>query len=60
MCFTGAVVQTINKPMGQVFTLQEIEEGLKKHRPVLLFLTHGESSGSTLQPLEGVGKLCHR
>jgi alanine-glyoxylate transaminase/serine-glyoxylate transaminase/serine-pyruvate transaminase len=53
-------VQTINKPMGQVFTLQEIEEGLKKHRPVLLFLTHGESSGSTLQPLEGVGKLCHR
>ncbi|XP_071146816.1 alanine--glyoxylate aminotransferase-like [Mytilus edulis] len=56
----GAIAETINKPMGQVFNLQEIEEGLQKYRPVLLFLTHGESSGSTVQPLEGVGKLCHR
>ncbi|CAG2222273.1 AGXT [Mytilus edulis] len=55
-----AIAETINKPMGQVFNLQEIEEGLQKYRPVLLFLTHGESSGSTVQPLEGVGKLCHR
>ncbi|OWF46714.1 Serine--pyruvate aminotransferase, mitochondrial [Mizuhopecten yessoensis] len=55
-----AVVQKIKKPMGQVFNLAEIEEGLRKYRPALLFLTHGESSGSTLQPLEGVGKLCHK
>lgn len=56
----GAVVQKISKPMGQVFSLSDIEEGLKQHKPALLFLTHGESSGSTLQPLEGVGKLCHK
>ncbi|XP_033764057.1 serine--pyruvate aminotransferase-like [Pecten maximus] len=56
----GAVVKKIHKPMGQVFSLADIEEGLKTYKPALLFITHGESSGSTLQPLEGVGKLCHK
>lgn len=56
----GASVKKINKPMGQVFDLVDIEKGLKAHKPSVLFITHGESSGSTLQPLEGVGKLCHK
>lgn len=56
----GAVVQKIVKPMGEVFTLQDVEAGLQQHKPVLVFVTHGESSGSTLQPLEGLGQLCHK
>lgn len=56
----GAVVQKIIKPMGQVFTLQDVEAGLQQHKPALVFVTHGESSGSTLQPLEGLGQLCHK
>lgn len=31
-----------------------------KHKPLVLFITHGESSTGVLQPLEGLGKLCHR
>ena len=35
-------------------------QALAKHKPVVLFLTHGESSSGILQPLEGYGELCHR
>lgn len=35
-------------------------QGLARHRPVLLFLTQGESSSGVLQPLDGYGELCHR
>lgn len=35
-------------------------QGLARHKPVLLFLTHGESSSGILQPLDGYGELCHR
>lgn len=33
---------------------------LVQHKPVLLFLTQGESSSGVLQPLDGYGELCHR
>ena len=29
-------------------------------RPALLFVTHGESSDGTCQPLEGIGKACRQ
>ncbi|NXP83168.1 SPYA protein, partial [Ramphastos sulfuratus] len=35
-------------------------QGLVHHKPSVLFITHGESSTGVLQPLEGLGKLCHR
>ncbi|NXD64572.1 SPYA protein, partial [Eolophus roseicapillus] len=35
-------------------------QGLIRHKPSVLFITHGESSTGVLQPLEGLGKLCHR
>ncbi|NXV30193.1 SPYA protein, partial [Rissa tridactyla] len=35
-------------------------QGLVRHKPSVLFITHGESSTGVLQPLEGLGKLCHR
>ncbi|NXV22791.1 SPYA protein, partial [Cepphus grylle] len=34
-------------------------QGLVRHKPSVLFITHGESSTGVLQPLEGLGKLCH-
>ncbi|NWU83178.1 SPYA protein, partial [Onychorhynchus coronatus] len=34
--------------------------GLVQHKPSVLFITHGESSTGVLQPLEGLGELCHR
>ncbi|XP_014640962.1 PREDICTED: serine--pyruvate aminotransferase [Ceratotherium simum simum] len=56
----GARVHLMIKELGGHHTLQEVEEGLVQHKPVLLFLTQGESSSGVLQPLDGYGRLCHR
>eukprot|EP00076_Gallus_gallus_P007295 XP_003641783.2 serine--pyruvate aminotransferase [Gallus gallus] len=56
----GAKVHELLKPPGEYFTLRDIQEGLAQHKPSLLFITHGESSTGVLQPLEGLGELCHR
>lgn len=56
----GSKVAKIQCPMGQVFSLEEIEKGLKEHKPALVFVTFGESSAGTAQPLEGLGDLCHK
>ncbi|VCW97278.1 unnamed protein product [Gulo gulo] len=56
----GARVHPMIKDPGGHYTLQELEEGLARHKPVLLFLTQGESSSGVLQPLDGYGELCHR
>ncbi|RMC02306.1 hypothetical protein DUI87_21474 [Hirundo rustica rustica] len=56
----GANVCELLKAPGKYFTPQDIEQGLVQHRPLVLFITHGESSTGVLQPLEGLGELCHR
>ncbi|XP_049470489.1 alanine--glyoxylate aminotransferase isoform X2 [Panthera uncia] len=56
----GARVHPMIKDPGNHYTLQELEEALAQHKPVLLFLTQGESSSGVLQPLDGYGELCHR
>ncbi|XP_056132219.1 alanine--glyoxylate and serine--pyruvate aminotransferase a [Lampris incognitus] len=56
----GARVNTIVASPGGYFTNEEIEQALSKHRPVLFFLTHGESSTGVLHPLDGIGDLCHK
>jgi len=55
----GATVKEITTPTGTCFTFAQIEAGIKEHKPDLLFVTHGESSTGVLQPLEGLGPLCH-
>ncbi|KAM8804804.1 alanine--glyoxylate aminotransferase [Eudromia elegans] len=56
----GADVREVRKAPGEFFTARDIEEALVQHHPAVLFLTHGESSTGVLQPLEGLGELCHR
>ncbi|KAM4041301.1 alanine--glyoxylate aminotransferase isoform 2-T2 [Anomaloglossus baeobatrachus] len=56
----GADVRLVTKPPGEGFTLKEIEKGLAEHKPSLFFITHGESSSGVVQPLDGIGDLCHR
>lgn len=56
----GAKVQTINKPWGQVFSLEEIKQGLETHRPAILALVHAETSTGACQPLAGVADLCRQ
>ncbi|KAG5851162.1 alanine--glyoxylate and serine--pyruvate aminotransferase a isoform X1 [Anguilla anguilla] len=56
----GAKVNTIITAPGSSFTNEEIEEALAKHKPVLFFLTHGESSSGVAHPIDGIGDLCLR
>ncbi|MBN3272701.1 SPYA protein, partial [Polyodon spathula] len=56
----GADAKRLVKPPGECFTLQEIEQALSKHKPVLFFITHGESSTGIVHPLDGLGALCHK
>ena len=54
----GGDVRGLEKPWGEVFSLDELRAGLEEHRPAILALVHGETSTGTRQPLEGVGALC--
>lgn len=56
----SAEVARIKKDFGQVFNLAEIEEALKKNKPKVAFFVQGESTGTVLQPVEGIGPLCHK
>ncbi|XP_018567534.1 serine--pyruvate aminotransferase-like [Anoplophora glabripennis] len=47
-------------PAGEVYTFEELEEQIVKHKAVALFVTQGESSGGVLQPLEGLADICHK
>eukprot|EP00897_Mesotaenium_endlicherianum_P010655 jgi/Mesen1/9618/ME000659S08981 len=57
----GADVIALNAPPGVVFSRQEIARALEANRGVTaVFVVHGESSTGTLQPLDGLGPLCHQ
>ncbi len=53
-----ANVQVLEKPWGEAFTLEEIEAGIKKHKPAILAMVHAETSTGICQPMEGIGDLC--
>ncbi len=54
----GGEVHKLTKPWGQVFSLDELKQGLETHRPAVLALVNAETSTGARQPLEGVGELC--
>ncbi|CAI5497674.1 unnamed protein product [Closterium sp. Naga37s-1] len=57
----GGDVRTIQAPLGEVFSLSDFAHALEENPGVsAVFVVHGESSTGTLQPLEGLGELCHK
>ncbi len=54
----GGDVRRLEKPWGEVFSLDELRAGLETHRPAVLALVHAETSTGARQPLEGVSDLC--
>jgi alanine-glyoxylate transaminase/serine-glyoxylate transaminase/serine-pyruvate transaminase len=54
----GADVRQIEKPWGEIFSLDELRTGLEKNRPAILALVHAETSTGACQSLEGVADLC--
>jgi (S)-ureidoglycine---glyoxylate transaminase len=56
----GAKVKVIHTDWGTVFDLAQIEAALKDFSPKLVAICQGDTSTTMLQPLAGLGELCHR
>ncbi len=56
----GANVQVIQAPWGTVFDLAQIETAIQAFSPTLVAICQGDTSTTMLQPLAGLGELCHR
>jgi alanine-glyoxylate transaminase / serine-glyoxylate transaminase / serine-pyruvate transaminase len=54
----GADVRKLTKSWGQVFSLEELRQGLETHRPAILALVHAETSTGACQPMEEISELC--
>ena len=54
----GADLIAIERAWGTVFTPEEIEAAVKKHRPKLVALCQGDTSTTMAQPLADVGRIC--
>jgi alanine-glyoxylate transaminase/serine-glyoxylate transaminase/serine-pyruvate transaminase len=55
----GAVVTTLERPMGEVFDLAQIRDAVKKARPKVVGIVHAETSTGAWQPIAGLGDICH-
>lgn len=53
----GADVLAIERPFGEVFTLEEVEQAVRQHSPKLVALVHAETSTGARQPLEGFAEV---
>ncbi|QDU64585.1 Purine catabolism protein PucG [Planctomycetes bacterium Pan216] len=54
----GAEVHVLERPWGEVFSIEEIEEALAKHKPKAMGIVHAETSTGAWQPVEQLGALC--
>ncbi|MCH9656859.1 MAG: alanine--glyoxylate aminotransferase family protein [Planctomycetes bacterium] len=55
----GAEVVQINRPFGEVFSVEEIEEVVKKEQPKVVGIVHAETSTGAAQSLNDISKVVH-
>src|SRR5262249_26154375 len=55
----GGQVTILEQAWGDVFAFDRIRDALRQVRPKVLAIVQAETSTGALQPLEGLGKLCH-
>src|SRR3954471_24697382 len=54
----GAEVVSMEREWGTVFTPDEIEDAIKKHKPRIVAVVHGDTSTTMAQPLAEIGAMC--
>jgi (S)-ureidoglycine---glyoxylate transaminase len=54
----GAEVIPIEVEWGAVFSDELLEREITKHKPKIVAVSHGDTSTTMAQPLEGLGRLC--
>ncbi|MCD4686161.1 MAG: alanine--glyoxylate aminotransferase family protein [Anaerolineae bacterium] len=55
----GGVVETIERPWGEVFTPEDVQAALDKRAAKVVAIVHGETSSGALQPLDGLADVVH-
>ena len=55
---SGAEVHVIDVPWGQVFAPEAIEAAVRRVRPTVLAVVHGDTSTTVAQPLADLGAIC--
>lgn len=54
------VVRLKPNSLSEVYSFEAIEDALRTHSPKLMYVCQGDSSLGTLQPIKGLGDLCHK
>jgi alanine-glyoxylate transaminase/serine-glyoxylate transaminase/serine-pyruvate transaminase len=55
----GAVVNTITKPWGQVFTTTELKDAITKYTPKIVGIVMAETSTGASQPIPDIAEVVH-
>lgn len=55
----GAEVTKLERPFGEVFTVDEIAAAVDQHKPKVVGIVHAETSTGALQPLGEIAKVVH-
>ena len=59
-CRLGADVASIETEWGRVFAPEAIEAAIRRERPKMIAMSHGDTSTTMLQPLIEIGALCRK
>jgi len=54
----GAEVVTLETAWGTVFEADALRDAIRRHRPKLVALVHGDTSTTMAQPLDAIGAIC--
>ena len=54
-----AEVIRIDRPYGEVFTAEEVEAAIKKHRPAVVGIVQAETSTGAWQPVQDIARIAH-
>lgn len=54
----GGEVVSMETEWGKVFEIDQIADAIRKHKPNVVAMVHGDTSTTMAQPLEGLGGVC--
>lgn len=55
----GATVTRMERPFGEVFSAEEVEEAVRRTSPKVVGIVHAETSTGARQPLDDIAKIVH-
>lgn len=55
----GGDVQTIERPWGEVFPAEQVQQALRARPAKVVAIVHGETSSGVLQPVEEIAEIVH-